>query len=173
VANTYRRSGVGFSYRQLRAYVGVGAGNYAFNRNNNGSAGFGATVQIKNYGQTPAYNVQASIRFEVVDYPGTDKIATGTLDRAPYTLHQGNIPSLNIGSLLTQSQVSNIVNQSARLFVIVFIKYTDYAGIEHSEKVQFDLPSIGNGNRFMASHSGTSATLQYYKTESSDDKAFS
>jgi len=160
------------SYHELKAYAGVGAGNYTFTRNQDGSAGLGVTFEMKNFGQTPAYNFQSSIRLELVTFPGIEEIQPAPFNSNGYTLNIGNTPSGSVGMHLSIDQVISLVNQSARIFANVALQYTDYKGKRRWERIHFVLPSIGNGNLFMNSHGGvqTPASMTYYRTESSDDQ---
>jgi len=167
------------SFVQARAYPGVGAVNYTFTRHDEEAGSFnsgksGATVgvscEFKNYGQTPAYRFRTSMRLQIVDYPGPENIEPATLVGDGYTLNPGNIPSISKGMNLSADQVSKIVNQTARIFVLVLVEYADYVGNRHWERVHFVLPSIGNGNRYKESHRGLSATMNYHSTERSEDK---
>ena len=161
------------AYSELRAYAGVGACNYTFSRNDNGSAWLDVYVEVNNYGQTPAYNVQSSTYIKLVDCSDPDKLEPAPFNDNGYTLNRGNKPSISLGLNLDSNKVRNLVDGKARLFIVTALEFSDYKGEQHWERIHFVLPAPGKEDDFLKSHGVTKRPATYYRTESSDQPIIS
>lgn len=126
------------SLRQLRAYVGIEAAMYTIapHEHDNG-ASYGASIEFKNFGQTPAINFRSNTLINLLPYPIIDCPAVGDMEGLTKTLHPAMATSSSIGLAVSPAAWNSVKAGTHCFFLTVAIEYIDHAGKDRTEITRF------------------------------------
>ncbi|MBB3876508.1 hypothetical protein [Sphingomonas aquatilis] len=124
--------------RQLRAYVGIKAAMYHIApHTHDGGASYGASIDFRNFGSTPAIDFRSNILINVLPYPITNCPAVGQMEGLTKILHPTMKTSSTISLSITPTAWSNIRAGTHCFFLTVAVEYVDHAGNTRTELTRF------------------------------------
>jgi hypothetical protein len=113
---------------QLRAYVGPRAVNYTFDPV---SGGFGASAEISNFGQTPAFKFRHISSLNYLPFPLKDLPDIGLPTEAPHTLYPTQNTYINTSLPMRQDRVDALRTATGCFLLSFIIEYFDHQGVRH------------------------------------------
>jgi hypothetical protein len=140
--------------KQLRAYVGVNAANYTFNLNPDGTAGFGAGLEVANFGQTPAYRFRHVAMLSLRPYPCDGLSELGSPDGPTHTLFPSMKTYINMGLPLDSQQTRALQSGQLCLFIQAVAEYEDIGGFRHVQTIRYVSHSSSPNMNFHQSNAG-------------------
>lgn len=149
------------AWKQLRAYVGPDAANYTLQLNEDGSGAFAASVEIENYGKTPAYNYRNTGALARRSFPLVDIPEVEPADGLPHVLFPTMKTYVSIGLPMTSTEVRAFLEGSIYFFSTFIFAYDDFEGVAHTQTVRY-LSHVASPNMLRQTHTGQ---LTFYSGE--------
>ncbi len=113
---------------QLRAYVGPRAVNYTFDPV---SGGFGASAEISNFGQTPAFKFRHISSLNYLPFPLRDLPEIGLPTEVPHTLYPTQNTYINTSLPMQQDRIDALRSATGCFLLSFIIEYFDHQGERH------------------------------------------
>jgi hypothetical protein len=144
---------------QLRAYVGPRAVNYTFDPV---GGGFGASTEVSNFGQTPAFQFRHIASLNWLPFPITALPDIGLPSEAVHTLYPTQNTYINTSLPMLQDRVDALRNANGCFLLSFIIEYFDHQGKRHLRCHRF---YATNNLRMNVWHSVYTGTMTFHSDE--------
>lgn len=144
------------AHNQLRAYVGGNSFNYFYNSE---TEMFGVSGEIKNHGQTPAYDFRFQSGLFCRDYPVGSVPSLDPPNAGTHTLYPGMSTFASLALPCTSEHVRRLNEGSLCFLFVIQVAYRDHEGVEHRgvQRVYFGGNSVGRPLQ-----ANTNGTMTFY-----------
>lgn len=139
---------------QLRAYVGAPGINYSYNKENKVIA---VVAELKNFGQTPAYELRARTGLHYLPYPvqESDFPLLGDVELSRHTLYPGMATQMTNLLPVDAERAITIRNGTHCFFTTIIAEYRDHVGSQHLEEIRLDVTGNPNSILWDETHTGS------------------
>lgn len=137
--------------KQLRAYVGAAAVSYTYNRE---TSVFLASVEIKNFGQTPAINFRFLVGLDYVDFPIETHPDIGEFEGVTRTLFPTGTTKVDCKLPADEYRINHLRDGKGCYLLTVLIQYADHQGVMHVETIRYYAGRGPIADPFAETHTG-------------------